>query len=245
MAEFFVKHGDHIAYALIMFSFMVKDIIWLRCLSIAASSTLIGNSLMKTGSSWTDAIVLWNLLFMSINVVHVSMIVFGERRVRFSEDEEELYETMFANFTKLEFQRVLRLSLWINAKPGDQLATEGEHLSDVMLISDGVVEIRVGDRAVATVRDGQFIGEMSYLTRDTASASAVVIEPTKLLAWPKVELRSMLKRNPSMLSLMTAVMGADVSRKLRSSDRGKQTEKQPGNQAKKKPGNQAKSDQDI
>lgn len=228
MIEFIRDYGDHIAYALIAFSFLVKDIIWLRCLSIAASSTLIGISLMRTGSSWTDAIVLWNLLFMSINVVHVSMIVFGERAVRFTEDEEELYETMFANFTKLEFQRVLRLAKWINAKPGEQLAAEGEHLSDVMLISDGVVEIRIGDRIVATVRDGQFIGEMSYLTRDTASASAVVIEPSKLLVWSKKELRNMLKRNPSMLSLMTAVMGADVSRKLRSSDRGSQSGTQSG-----------------
>lgn len=234
MNEFIVKHGDHIAYALIACSFLVKDIIWLRCLSITASASLIGISLVQD-HDWTKAIVLWNFLFMTINVVHVSMIVFGERAVRFTEDEEELYETMFANFTKLEFQRVLRLSLWINAKPGDQLATEGEHLSEVMLISDGVVEIRVGDRTVATLRDGQFIGEMSYLTRDTASASAVVIEPSKILVWPKSELRSMLKRNPSMLSLMTAVLGADVSRKLRSSDRGNQTKNQPAKQAENDP----------
>ncbi len=220
MEDFIRNYGDHIAYALIAFSFLVKDIIWLRCLSIIASSTLIAISLMRSGSSWTDAIVLWNLLFMTINVVHVSMIVFGERAVHFTEDEEELYETMFANFTKLEFQRVLRLGAWHHAKPGEVLASEGEHLSDVMLVSDGVVDIQVGDRTVATVRDGQFIGEMSYLTRETASADAVVREPAKLLVWHKKELRGMLHRNPSMRSLMTAVMGADVSRKLRSSDKG-------------------------
>lgn len=216
MIDFVRDYGGHIAYALIAFSFTVKDIIWLRSLSIVASSLLIGISLMRSGSSWTDDIVLWNLLFMCINVVHVSIIVFGERAIQFTDDEEELYETMFANFTKLEFQRVLRLAEWKKVEPATRLAEEGKHLSDIMLISDGVVDVIVGDRTVATVRDGQFIGEMSYLTRDTASASAVVKEEAKLLVWPKKELRSMLKRNPSMRSLMTAVMGADVSRKLRS-----------------------------
>jgi len=175
MIEFIAQYGFHLAYLLIASSFVVKDILWLRCLSIVASFALVLTWLTRQDSSWTDAVVIWNLLFVCINGFHVFMLVFGERTVHFNDEEKELYETLFANFSKLQFQKVLRLGRWQAVGAGESLAREGDYLAEVMLISNGAADIMVGDRIVSVVRDGQFIGEMSYLTHEPASDRKSVV----------------------------------------------------------------------
>ena len=65
------------------------------------------------------------------------------------------------------------------------------------------------------MRDGQFIGEMSFVTGQTASATVTATEPTRCLIWKIDRLGQLLQRNPSLKYGMLAVMGADMSRKLR------------------------------
>jgi hypothetical protein len=205
----------HVFYGLTALSFAVRDVVWLRCLSIGASSLQIAYELLKPEGRMVT--VTWHSLFIGIHVYRIIRIVLGERAVRFSEDERELHETIFRNFTKLEFMKLLRAGAWKDAEPGTpdaMLSCEGQPLDHVMLIVQGMADVQCTGKTVAQLRDGQLIGEMSFLTGEPASATVTVTQPTRYLAWRKDELKALRTRNPSLRFAMDTVIGTDLSRKL-------------------------------
>mgnify|MGYP001336213844 CR=1 FL=1 len=51
---------------------------------------------------------------------------------------------------------------------------------------------------VAELKDGQFVGEMSFLTEKSATADCVVKHDTECILWKQPEFKELLKRNPSL-----------------------------------------------
>ena len=47
-------------------------------------------------------------------------------------------------------------------------------------------------------KDGQFVGEMSFLTEKSATATCIVKHDTECLMWKQPEFKDLLKRNPSL-----------------------------------------------
>ncbi len=204
----------HLAYTLILCSFLVRDIFWLRTLSVTASLSFIAFSM----SRGIFLQVYWNIAFITINASHIVWIIYENRGVKFTEDEQELFETVFRNFSPVEFLKLLRQGTWLHASAGDTLAVQGENLGRIMLVFHGLADVSIDEGKVAEVKDGEFIGEMSFLTEEEASATVTATEPTRYLAWNKQQLRKFLNRNPSLRFAMQGVLGVDVSKKLKEMD---------------------------
>jgi len=210
------QYLPHLSYGLTAVSFAVRDVFWLRCLSIAGSLTQIIYELNAEHGRMIT--VGWHTIFICIHLYRIMRMVLGERAVKFTADERELYGTLFRNFTKLEFMKLMRAGQWKMAEPDSEtavLAREGRTLDSVMLIFHGMADVQVGGKTVAQLRDGQLIGEMSFLTGEPASATVVATQPTRYLAWKKDDLRMLRTRNPSLRFAMDAVIGTDLSRKLK------------------------------
>jgi CRP-like cAMP-binding protein len=159
-------------------------------------------------------VIYWNVLFALINIVQVALIVKERSGVQFTEEEKELHETLFKNFAPFEFMKLMRIAKWLEAKQGEVLATEKQALDSVMLIYNGVLGVETGGREVARLKDGNFIGEVSYITGGEATATVRALTPTRYIAWPKEEIRQLLNRNPSMRFAMQALLSTDLSKKL-------------------------------
>jgi CRP-like cAMP-binding protein len=138
-----------------------------------------------------------------------------ERRgVSFSEEEQELYETLFQRFSPVEFMRLLRVGRWVDADAGAVLTVQGEPVDDLILISSGRASVDVGGACVAHLRAGEFVGEMSLVTGEVATATVRADEHIRYLAWQKAALDRLLTRYASMRFAMQAVVSADLTRKL-------------------------------
>lgn len=203
----------HFCFALVAASYLVKDILWLRLLAVAASVAGIAyNYFVPSPPLWL--VIYWNLLFLSINLYQIAAIVRERRGVAFTEEERELYETLFRDFAPFEFMKLLRAGRWLTAARGEVMAREGEPLAEVMLVYNGSVSVEVGGSEVARLRDGSFIGEMSFISGGEATASVKALEETRYLSWPKRELRALLNRNPSMRFAMQTILSTDLMKKL-------------------------------
>jgi CRP-like cAMP-binding protein len=88
----------------------------------------------------------------------------------------------------------------------------------VMLIYNGEVSVAINGNIVAKLRDGSFIGEMSYITGNLPSATVMTTVNSRLIAFPKVEIRNLMARNPGMQSTFHAILSADLSKKLAPQD---------------------------
>jgi len=131
----------------------------------------------------------------------------------------ELYETLFKELTPVEYLKISKAAQWQHYEPNEKIIRQGTLVADLVLIYNGTVEVEVGDKVVAELRDGQFVGEMSFLTEKPATASCVVKHPTECLVWKQREFKELLKRNPSLYFTIQSLLSAQVSSNLVSSSK--------------------------
>src|SRR6185295_18040550 len=208
-----VYYATHIASILTLIAYLLKDILWLRVVTIfACIAGIIFNYFVAAHPLWP--VINWNIVFILINAVQIAIIIRERGGVEFTEEEQELYQTLFKNFAPFEFMKLLRLGEWKDAKPGQLLTVQGEKLQNVLLIYNGLAMVESNGHEVAQLKDGSLVGEMSFVSDGVASATVKVMEPTRYISWPKKDLRDMLRRNPSMSYAMEKVFTADLVKKL-------------------------------
>lgn len=204
----------HLGFILIALSFVVRDMVWLRALSVVSQIVLIVyNYFGPPEPLWL--VIIWSLVFLTINVVQIWFLFQERRGVRFSDQEQELYATIFPSFTPVEFLKLLRLARWAKAEAGETLTSAGQQLEDVMLIFNGGATVKSGDEVITQLKDGAFIGEMEFLSKKPATATVIVNEPTSYIRWSQSDLRGLLTRNPGMSSAMQSVFSSDMVQKLK------------------------------
>ena len=208
----------HVAYGIGALSFVLRELFWLRCISILSSTILITSAVLLQ-PRW-GATAFWHGIFITIHVTNMSITLYGEKAAKFSDRELELYETLFRSLTKLEFMKLLRISNWRQLPPESVLARQGEAVPELMLISNGAAKVEIDGRQVAELRDGQLVGEMSFVTGGPATATVTTTETTQLLGFPKDELQGLLRRNPTLRYRIGTVLSAEISRKLIRSSQG-------------------------
>ena len=187
----------HLAFGLIAFSYLVKDIMYLRVLSIVAS--LFGmffNYTVPVDPMWLP--IGWNGLFVMVNLYHISVLLYEKRPIHMDGKNEELYETLFKNMTPVEYLKISKAACWKTYQP-DEVVIRQQHLvPDLILIYNGTVDVAVDGKKVAELKDGQFVGEMSFLTEKSATATCVIKHDTECILWKQPEFKELLKRNPSL-----------------------------------------------
>jgi len=208
--------AGHLAFGLIAFSFLVKDILYLRILSILASLfSVFYNFYIPLEPMWLP--IGWNLVFVVVNLYHIAVIIYEKRPVQMSPKEKELYETMFRGLTPVEFLKITKVAEWKQFKAPLPIITQGKPVNDLILIYNGMVDILVNDNKVAELKDGQFVGEMSFLTEKPATATCRVSHNTECLVWKQREFKDLLKRNPSLYFTIQSLLSEQVSNNLVSS----------------------------
>ena len=189
--------AGHLAFGLIAFSFLVKDIMWLRFVSILASSfSVFYNWVIPVEPMWLA--INWNFVFIGLNMYHIAVIIYEKRPIKMAPKDKELYETLFQDLSPVEYLKITKIANWKKFKTGDTLIREAHLVTDLILIYNGTVDVKVKGKKVAQLKDGQFVGEMSFLTEKSATADCVVKHDTECLMWKQPEFKELLKRNPSL-----------------------------------------------
>jgi len=208
--------AGHLAFGLIAFSFLVKDIFWLRIVSIIASLfSVFYNYIIPLEPMWLA--INWNFIFIAVNIYHIAIILYEKREVKMDDKNQELYDTLFSEMTPVEYLKISRAAKWEMVKAGQRIITQGMPVPDLYLIYNGTVDVVVDNEQIAELKDGEFVGEMSFLTEKVATATCKVKYDAQCLVWKQREFKELLKRNPSLYFTIQSVLSAQVSDKLVSS----------------------------
>tara|TARA_B100001113_G_C21025928_1_gene585725 strand:- start:192 stop:845 length:654 start_codon:yes stop_codon:yes gene_type:complete len=208
----------HLAFGLIAFSYLVKDIMYLRILSIVAS--LFGmffNYTVPAEPMWLP--IGWNGLFVLVNIYHISILLYEKRPIKMAPKDKELYETLFKDLSPVEYLKISKVAEWKKYEPGHTIIRQQHLVPDLVLIYNGTVDVKVGGKKVADLKDGQFVGEMSFLTGKSATADCIVKHESECLVWKQDEFKELLKRNPSLYFTIQSLLSAQVSSNLVSSSK--------------------------
>ena len=208
----------HLAFLLTAVSFLLKDIILLRTTAVVSSIVGIGyNYFSVSGPNWLP--IFWLSIFAIINAIRIIGVLREKLSINFSEEEKELYETVFSNFNAVEYMKLFRTADWKNIPAGHVIAKEGEQIDGVYMLYNGEVSVERNGTEIGRSRDGAMIGEMSFIKGENTPASATVVSTKncKCVFWPKVELRALLRRNPSIDVSLKHVFSVDLAKKLETS----------------------------
>ena len=70
----------------------------------------------------------WTALFMAINLYHITRILLERRPVKFSPDEQRLYDLAFRNFEPRDSRKLLKAGNWGAARRGGAARAHAEAL---------------------------------------------------------------------------------------------------------------------
>jgi len=205
----------HVANLLFLASYAVRDILWLRALSVLASTTLIAwFAAAGDAPQWSG--IAWQTVFLTINAVRLVRLVAERRPVVLAPDEECLHRLVFRALRPRQMLTLSQLGAWERVEPRAHLARAGEPLSRLFVIATGRAGVEVDGERVTELGPGSLVGEMSFLTDAVPRASVIASEPVHVLAWDKVALRAYLEQEPEVRTAFQQAIGADLCAKLAS-----------------------------
>lgn len=203
----------NLAFILVAFSLLAKDILWLRVLSVVSSCcAIIFNYNAAAAPLWTP--IRWNLFFISLNLYHISKILMAKKKVILTEKQEEIYQWFFRDLTKVEFYKFISAGHLEMVKAQTTLTTEGKEVHDLWLVYSGRIDILKNQVKVSELKDGHFLGEMSFLSNLPATATAVTHFDCELIRWNQKDLKALLAKSPSLIYSLQSALGAQLSRVL-------------------------------
>jgi CRP/FNR family transcriptional regulator, cyclic AMP receptor protein len=100
---------------------------------------------------------------------------------------------------------------------GEVLFHEGDPGDALFVVASGAVKVVVpsedGEEAIlATLRRGDFLGELALLDGAPRSASAVALEPTETLALPRDQFLSLVATEPAIRDALMASLAGELRR---------------------------------
>ena len=202
----------NIANILYLFSYLVRDILWLRILTVIAASCLIPYFYFRP-----DPLVIaiyWNLLFTSLNIFWIGRLLIERRPVQLSGNDLRLYQLVFRCLTPREMQQLLKLGRWEKAAEQECFISQGNTLDRLMVICSGKACVMKDGKAVEELGDGQFIGGIPFISENSAPADVIALEETYYMSWPKKELKAFLEGKAELHTALQLTLGFDLSKRL-------------------------------
>jgi CRP-like cAMP-binding protein len=205
----------HLANVLFLFAYMVRDILWLRILTVVATIFLIPYYFAQPEPMMVP--IYWSVVFAALNIYWIVRLLLERAPMKLSADEQRLCELVFRTMSPREMLTLLKLATWRDAETGECLVKRNKPSDRLMVIYSGRACAEVDGRRVTEIEPGQFIGSIDYVTQETAPADIVAIEPTRYVSWPKLELKNFMKSNPELHSALKSTLAIDLTKWIRAS----------------------------
>jgi len=134
--------------------------------------------------------------------------------VTFTPEEQEMYATVFQEFSPVELIKLLRIGQWREVDADQTLIEEGQKVDQIVFIFNGQADVLSNGQRINYLKDGAFIGEME-LTKDRPSVATVkTTSSTRYMTWSSVDIKQLLIRNPSTNSTIQTIFSMDLMQKL-------------------------------
>jgi CRP/FNR family transcriptional regulator, cyclic AMP receptor protein len=121
---------------------------------------------------------------------------------------------LFAGLEEDELEEIAQIAEEKDAPAGEALTHEGRHEGYFFVIVSGAVRVERGGRTLNTLRDGEFLGEISLLDGGPRTATATTESPSELLVMTHQRFAQLLDTSPSI----RAAVLEEVGRRLRRLD---------------------------
>lgn len=205
------------AYVVYTASAALKDMLRLRVTLLVASILYMAYGAVDPNYS----VLLWNLPVTALHAVGIARLLRARRGQDVGEEAEAIRTLFFPSLDPPSFATFWR-SGSERVIDDEVLIVQGAEVAELSLILDGTVVVNVTPAAAGTFTPlsitlgrYRFLGEISTLTGQTASATVTAQGEVRLLSWDKQVLRDFESTHPQIHAALLQALGQEVARKLR------------------------------
>ena len=212
MNVFIAQYLVHFSNVLMLVSYSVRDILWLRWFAVAAALTNMPYFLLQREVLWPP--VLWAGVFTAINLFQIARIYLERRPVVLSDDEQRLYDLGFRSLRPREFISLTLAGEWRDGVAGDKLLTEGQPVASICILISGTPEVRRRGEYLGRFAPGQIIGSSLALTGSPSPFDATLTGPARYMRWPLSSIRTFLDKRPELRVTLQGLVNRDLAEKV-------------------------------
>lgn len=194
----------HLANCLILCSFLMRNMLVLRLLSIFGG-VFFATYFLSQNPPMT-APVKWNMLFGCVNLFQIVRILLNNRKIPLSIEEYTIKELFFQPLKPLEIKKLCSLSQPREIPAGENISLSTDEVG--LLIQGNLSANKL------VLQKGDFLGVSTYLGGNQQIRLAVAQEPTTLYCWPHKELQEWSDQNPERKTLLLSAFSSDLLKKM-------------------------------
>lgn len=200
----------NIAAGLGFIAYLLTSVLWLRIVLVFGAVFYIATGMVLGLTSMIG----WHIAYALVNLAHVVWLIMDHSVKSLPPAIQDLYHARFVGLKPREFERLLKINDEVEAGPST-LLVEGQFNDRLYLVTGGQVVIRKHGRDVDCRGPGDFIGEMSVLTGEPASADVLVTAHASYCYWTLGDLQRLQTKNLTLYSRFMMIVGQNVVEKLR------------------------------
>jgi hypothetical protein len=201
----------HFPYALLVLSTLMRNIVWLRAIAIGAGLSRV---IIRAFVIYDPVTVLWELALVLINVGQLLILWWDGRHAHMEDDQRVFITNVMPLARRSAVRRLLGHAKVREVGPGDILTEEGKPVPDLLFVTDGAARVERSGKMVATCSRGDFVGEMSFITGGSASATVVAEKPMRVIAFDREVLKDVLSRNEAVRHAFESSFNRNLAEKL-------------------------------
>ncbi|MEC7763283.1 MAG: cyclic nucleotide-binding domain-containing protein [Pseudomonadota bacterium] len=217
MSEFiglgFLTEGfvGHLSYVFLIVSSLMRRMLLLRVFLVASAVTGIAYDWI-----WLSNVVgvFWEGLLIVVNVVQISLLWHRDRRAKFSDEERRMIARYFRGGTPGLRRALFDYGDWTDVEPGYRLTRQGQKPNWLTYISTGEARYAVNGVMLGEIGPGHFVGEMSMLGEEAASADVFIDQPARVWRIERDKLDRLQESNPDLFGLVAAAIALDLRAKM-------------------------------
>ena len=119
---------------------------------------------------------------------------------------------LFAACSQAELARIAGITTQVDLQKGEVLLREGVRGEDFFVLVDGSADVRQKKRHVATLKRGDFVGEIALLTDTPRTATVTATAPVTALRATRKGFSELLKTSPRIQVKLLSTLAERVAR---------------------------------
>ena len=202
----------NIGYFLNLVALAFREILWIRVLLTLGYLLRFITQYIFSNNMNTS---IWMIVFVVINLFQIITIV-NERRKRYIEPKIiDLYETVFKSLTSYEFLKFWKSGKVQQVEKDFKIINTGGKLNSIILLLNGQVKVVSKGKHITNLPRGSFLGEMSFITKDPASADVIADDDVSYIEWTNDELIKIKNNNQEFWTKIQNILLNDLIIKIK------------------------------
>jgi hypothetical protein len=197
-----------IANVLYLASYAVRDILWLRVLTVVAAALLIPYYAMQLAP--LRVAIGWNLVFIAINCFWIVRLIVERRPVHLTPDEARLRELSFPSLTAREARDLYATGAWEDMAPLSSVTAHDRTSNRFSVILRGDSDVLYHGAAISRLGEGQFVGGIDLQADVLGDLDVVTRTAMRVMCWPRDTLRNFLAERPDVALALERSVGFEL-----------------------------------